>query len=148
MYIFLDIDGVMVPAKGWKQPELLEDGFPAFSAKAVSALKSVLVDDTIIMLTSSHKSLFTVMEWKSIFERRGIADATIQTLPSNVTGFSRKNEILSWFAGNPAPDNFLIIDDDTSLNDLPDWLKQKLVLTSPYIGLTEERLSDMDLMVR
>ena len=33
MLLFLDIDGVMVPAKGWKSPELLNDGFPAFSSR-------------------------------------------------------------------------------------------------------------------
>jgi hypothetical protein len=31
MLIFLDIDGVMVPAKSWERPVLLKDGFPAFS---------------------------------------------------------------------------------------------------------------------
>ena len=32
MIIFLDIDGVMVPAKGWKVPDQLDDGFPALGA--------------------------------------------------------------------------------------------------------------------
>ena len=38
MLLFLDIDGVMVPAKGWKSAELLEDGFPVFSTKATEIL--------------------------------------------------------------------------------------------------------------
>ena len=33
MLFFLDIDGVMVPAKGWKSPEFLDDGFPAFNIR-------------------------------------------------------------------------------------------------------------------
>ncbi|MDI3318583.1 HAD domain-containing protein [Pinibacter soli] len=42
MLIFLDIDGVMVPAKGWKAPEMLSDGFPAFSNKATNALRNLV----------------------------------------------------------------------------------------------------------
>lgn len=42
MIIFLDIDGVMVPAKGWKVPDQLEDGFPVFSSKATKALQTVI----------------------------------------------------------------------------------------------------------
>lgn len=55
LYIFLDIDGVMVPAKGWKAPELMTDGFPNFSAKAVAALHTLLAPDAVIILTTSHK---------------------------------------------------------------------------------------------
>jgi hypothetical protein len=60
--IFLDIDGVMVPASGWKTPELLGDGFPAFSNKATSTLQSIVSTDTTIMLTTSHKAKFSVEE--------------------------------------------------------------------------------------
>ncbi len=56
MFIFLDIDGVMVPAQGWKSPELLNDGFPVFSNKASRVLQSLISEDTTVMLTTSHKS--------------------------------------------------------------------------------------------
>ncbi len=55
LYIFLDIDGVMVPAKGWKAPELMTYGFLNFSAKAVAALHTLLAPDAVIILTTSHK---------------------------------------------------------------------------------------------
>lgn len=42
MLVFLDIDGVRVPIKEWMQPEIMEDGFPAFSPKAVDAIRKVL----------------------------------------------------------------------------------------------------------
>jgi hypothetical protein len=46
MLIFLDIDGVMVPAKGWKSPELPDDWFPAFSDTASRVLQNLVSEDT------------------------------------------------------------------------------------------------------
>ena len=140
MLLFLDIDGVMVPAKGWKSPELLNDGFPEFSPKATIALQQLISDDDTIMLTTSHKANFSIEEWKSIFFNRGIKVDKIRCLPENVSHLNRKDEILNWFKVNNTKENFIIIDDDTSLNDLPDYLKAHLVQPSPLIGLTEEHL--------
>ena len=138
MLFFLDIDGVMVPAKGWKSPEFLNDGFPAFSIKAANVLQGLISDDVTIMLTTSHKSKFSIDEWKSIFKNRGIVIEKIKSLPENFTNLSRKDEIVNWFNLNNVYEDFVIIDDDKSLNELPNFLKDNLVQTSPYIGLTEE----------
>ena len=138
MLFFLDIDGVMVPAKGWKSPEFLNDGFPAFSSKATSTLQSLISDDVTIMLTTSHKAKFSIDEWKSIFKNRGIDIEKIKLLPENFNNLSRKDEIVNWFNVNNVDEDFVIIDDDKSLNELPVFLKENLVQTSPYIGLTEE----------
>lgn len=72
MLLFLDIDGVIVPAKSWERTELLDDGFPAFSKKAMRVLRDLVSDDTTIMLTTSHKSNYSLDEWKHIFEKRSI----------------------------------------------------------------------------
>ena len=141
MLFLLDIDGVMVPAKGWKSPEFLQDGFPAFSTKAVAALQSLLsVNDTVI-LTTSHKSNYNIMEWKNIFKNRGITINLLATLPTNTNNANRKDEIIHWFTNNTITDNFVIIDDDKTLQDLPKYLKNKWVQTSPYIGLTIEHVA-------
>ncbi len=140
MLIFLDIDGVMVPAKGWKSPELLNDGFPEFSSKATIALNQLISEDDTIMLTTSHKTNFSIEEWKNIFSNRGIHTNKIERLPANIDNLNRKDEIVNWFKVNNTEENFIIIDDDTSLNDLPDYLKAHLVQPSPLIGLTEEHL--------
>ncbi len=137
MLIFLDIDGVMVPAKSWKSPELLNDGFPAFSSKAVCVLQSLISEDTTVMLTTSHKSRFTIEDWKSIFEKRGLQISKLNSLEDNTTCVSRKDEIVNWFNLNNVNEEFIIIDDDTSLNALPSFLKDNLILTSPMIGLTD-----------
>ncbi len=138
MLFFLDIDGVMVPAKGWKSPEFLNDGFPAFSSKATIALQNSITEEDTIMLTTSHKAKFSIEEWKSIFKNRGINIKKIKSLPENLKNLSRKDEIVNWFNLNSVDEVFVIIDDDKSLNELPNFIKENLVQTSPYIGLTEE----------
>lgn len=143
MLIFLDIDGVMVPAKSWKSPELLNDGFPAFSSKASSVLQSLISEGTTVILTTSHKSNYTIDDWKDIFRKRGIDLKKIKTLDNNLANLSRKDEILNWFDSNNINETFVIIDDDKSLNSLPDFLKRNLILTSPLIGLTDEHLENI-----
>lgn len=144
MLIFLDIDGVMVPAKSWQRPPLLSDGFPAFSPKSTGVLQRLVSDDTVVVLTTSHKAKYTVEEWKDIFNKRGIMLVKLAVLDDNRLRLNRKDEILNWINLNGLNDDFVIIDDDKSLNDLPSFLKSHLVLTSSTIGLTEEHLSEIN----
>jgi hypothetical protein len=58
MLLFLDIDGVMVPANSWKSPEFLNDGFPAFNTTATNTLRSLISGEITIMLTTSNKEKF------------------------------------------------------------------------------------------
>lgn len=145
MLIFLDIDGVMVPAKSWQRPEILEDGFVAFSSKAVQVLKEMLSQNTSasIMLTTSHKSRFSHSEWIEIFQRRGLNVNQLNSLVENTELLSRKEEILNWFNINEIQEDFIIIDDDKSLNDLPKFFKDRLVLTSSLVGLNESHWADI-----
>ena len=145
MLIFLDIDGVMAPAKSWQRPDILEDGFVDFSSKAVRVLQDVLAQnaDTTNVLTTSHKSRFSLSQWKLIFERRGLRVNKIQSLNDNTDFQSRKIEILNWFASNDIDEDFIIIDDDKSLNDLPTFYKDRLILTSSLVGLNESHWADI-----
>ena len=137
MLILLDIDGVMVPANAWKRPEFMKDGFASFSAKAVHSLQNILnATDAKIVLTTSHKSNYNLSEWIDIFNLRGISISTIDRLPENVAAISRKEEVLNWILTTGVNDGYVIIDDDSSLNDLPAHLKERLILTSGAIGLT------------
>lgn len=138
MLIFLDIDGVMLPANSWKKPEFLEDGFVKFNNAATKALQKIL-DDTKaeIVLTTSHKHKYSIDKWKEIFKNRDVIVNNLSKLPENKSHFNRKDEILNWLISNNIYGNFIIIDDDKSLNDLPISIKNKLILTSSSIGLTE-----------
>ena len=145
MLVFLDIDGVMAPAKSWQRPDILEDGFVDFSSKAVSVLQDVLAQNanSTIILTTSHKSRFSLNQWKIVFERRGLKVNKIQSLEDSTDFQSRKIEILNWFDSNDIHEDFIIIDDDKSLNDLPTFYKDRLILTSSLVGLNESHRADI-----
>lgn len=137
MKILLDIDGVMVPISSWKNTKILSDEFPEFSSKAIAALQ-LLISKTNgdIVLTTSHKYKYTLEQWIDIFKFRGINICSIERLPYNSDNLSRKEEILNWLDLNNE-ESFIIVDDDKSLNSLPNQLKDRLILVSPMIGLTE-----------
>ena len=138
MLIYLDIDGVMVPASSWRKLEILGDGFPEFSSRATDALnKIVLATNADIVLTTSHKHSFTLEGWIKIFKTRGVIVNKVSRLPQNTTNLTRKEELLRWFTLENSFDKFIIIDDDKSLNGLPEVLKSRLIQTSGSVGLTD-----------
>lgn len=69
------------------------------------------------------------MTHKSNYTLRGIHLDKVSQLPHN-SGMSRKDELLKWLIYHGVPENFVIIDDDKSLNELPRTLKDRLILTS------------------
>ena len=143
MLILLDIDGVMVPASSWKKPEFLQDGFPVFSNKSVQCLNKIISEcNATILLTTSHKSIYSIDDWIKMFNFRGINVNKIERLSENVSNSTRKTEILNWFSEFNSNESFVILDDDKSLNGLPENLKEKLILTSSLVGLTEEHAND------
>jgi DNA-binding LacI/PurR family transcriptional regulator len=142
MLILLDIDGVMVQAASWKPVEILDDGFTSFSARAVSGLQRIISEtNASIVLTTSHKSKYNLAQWQEIFKKRGIT-ATINKLDDNKNYLTRKEEIINWANDNKHSNQFVIIDDDKSLNGLPNNLKEKLIQTSAMIGLNDEDTSN------
>jgi hypothetical protein len=147
MFIFLDIDGVMLPAKSWESPVLLPDGFPAFQEDAVTVLQQFIANDTTILLTTSHKSRFSIPQWIQIFHERKLMIQNLVCLDENIQQLSRKDEILNWFQHHTVPDHFIILDDDKSLNALPPHLKRRLMLTSSYIGLRLEHVDEIKQML-
>jgi len=143
MKLLLDIDGVMVPISSWKRPEFLSDNFPMFSSKATNALKRILEEtNATIVLTTSHKSRYTLTEWITIFKRRGIEVDTLERLPENALCKNRSEEILNWLSEQNSLESFIILDDDKSLNGLPSNLKENLLQTSSMIGLTDELVGE------
>ena len=143
MLILLDIDGVMVSAKSWSAPPALDDGFYRFNPKSVDALNNILFKcKADILLTTSHKYRFSLEEWINIFNRRGINIKKIDRLARNYNHKDRKEEIINWFSISENVDDFVIIDDDKSLNNLPLYLKSRLVLTKPMIGLNVTHVQD------
>ncbi|BAV06222.1 hypothetical protein FLA_2238 [Filimonas lacunae] len=134
----------MVPVKSHRAPDLLQDGFPVFSTQATQVLnKLVNEQDVTIMLTTSHKANYSLPEWVNIFKARGIQVTNIQSLPENIHHLTRKEEITNWFNLHNISEDFVIIDDCKSLNDLVPYLKNHLVLTSAMVGLTMYHLPEI-----
>jgi len=138
--ILLDIDGVMLPANSWSKPEILEDGFPMFNSRSIKALQRIITEtNASLLLTTSHKSKYTVSQWRDIFKTRGIDAKKINRLSSNSLEITRKDEILNWYnTKHLSNEDFVILDDDKKLNDLPADIKNNLILTSASVGLTDE----------
>ena len=144
MLLLLDIDGVMVPANSWRRPEILADGFTEFSPKAIEALNKILSNiDTEIVLTTSHKFKYSLNSWLNIFKIRGINLTKINRLPENTGNFNRINELLNWFSSTTINDQFVILDDDKSLNALPEFLKRRLIQTNGSLGLTVDLANEL-----
>lgn len=120
----------MVHAAIWKTVLPLADGMPAFNNNAVQALQSLIKEDTVIVLTTSHRYKFSIDEWKKIFRNRNLEIKNLEILQD----VSKKDGIFNY----PKTSDYLIIDDDTRLNALPSEIKKHLILTSPLIGLTDE----------
>lgn len=139
MLILLDIDGVMVPTTSWKPTEILSDGFANFSARAITNLQTIIYNTgASILLTTSHKSRYSNSEWEEIFKRRGIV-TNINTLEPNEDNLNRKEEILRWFTKTSISESFVILDDDKSLNGLSSNIKNKAIVTSGTVGLTNDQ---------
>lgn len=135
MTILLDIDGVLVQGKSWKPVDLLKDGFYAFLPIASLSLNKIIKETKAkIILTTSHKDRYTKEQWETIFLNRGI-DAHIEKL--NVQANERLTEILIWYTLN-SNENFVILDDDKTLCDLPKIIKNRLILIDPLICLNEQ----------
>jgi len=145
MKILLDIDGVLVTTPAWKPVELLPNGFLKFNEKASKNLAKLIAETKAsIVLTSTHRINYTIIEWHKLFETRGIIPSSIFKVNDNSTVASlgkRANEIEEWVKSNKDSDDFVVIDDDLSLNGLPKPIKDKCVLTKPMIGLDEEAMN-------
>lgn len=146
MKVFLDIDGVMVHANPTRTVEFDNDGFYKFNRSAIEALKNICFDKLSIelILSTSHRFRYTLQEWKNIFFHRGIEIEKISRIETQINyKLSRKNEILNWIEEcHYKFDDLIIIDDDKSLNGLPLKLKERLILTNPYIGLNQSLIDE------
>lgn len=149
MILFLDIDGVMVHANPHKSVDLEEDGFYKFSVLALSALNSIDLTNFEIILSTSHRFRFSITEWEKNFEKREIRFNKISIIDYPLEfRYSRKEEIENWIIEhNINPEDIVIIDDDKSLNSLPEKYKRRLVLTNSYTGLTSSDEINMVLKI-
>lgn len=144
--ILLDIDGVLVTNQNWKPVEELNDGFMAFSNKAARSLNKIILETSAdIILTSSHRRKYSNSKWNNIFEVRGIHVNSIRTLEDVIhplQQYKRLDEIVLWVNKYGFGSRFVIIDDDSILDNLPYRIKERWIKTRPLVGLDEENASE------
>lgn len=145
MVILLDIDGVLVSAAPWRKVELLPDGFVKFDETASRNLATLIAKTSAtIVLSTTHRVSYTNEQWVSILRTRGIfveSVSKINEARNLVEIRSRHIEVSEWVNKNGPSTDFIIIDDDTSLNQLPDNIKKRWVATAPLVGFNHKALA-------
>lgn len=137
IYLFLDLDGVLITTPSWKADEIDEDGYSRFNSNCVNELNNLLNQANFqIWLSSSRRKVKPLEEFNQIFKNRGITGRIIGYLPDYKDCKTRKDEVLKFVSENDLT-KFIILDDDNSLNSLPDCYKRKFVKTDHLIGFSK-----------
>lgn len=137
--ILLDLDGVLITNPAWKADELAEDGYSAFNKHCVGQLNRFLaqIESFELWLSSTRRTAMSLSDFNKVFKSRELIAPVKGYTPVLEAGTSRRGEVES-FAKTLSIDQLLIIDDDTSLHDLPKALKARWIPVNPFLGFTEE----------
>jgi hypothetical protein len=140
MVILLDLDGVLITTPAWRAVELAPDGFCLFNARATANLAAILAETrATLVLTTSHRIRYSVAQWTTLFNARGLFPAAITKVNDQATlppAGARAGEIAAWVSQHAAA-NYVVLD-DLSLHGLPPALKSRCVFTKPLLGLDAE----------
>lgn len=132
--MILDLDGVLITTPMWKSDEIDSDGYSKFNESCVTNLNNILsICEFEIWLSSTRRTVKTLAEFNQIFENRSIKIPISGFVPEYQNCKTRKDEILRFIEEHKILD-FLIIDDDKSLNGLEEKHKEKLILTELQNG--------------
>lgn len=138
--LILDLDGVLITTPIWKADKIDSDGYSEFNMNCVDNLNKLLQQsDFEIWLSSTRRTVKTLSEFNRIFENRNIKSHIKGFLPEYQECKNRKDEIIRFIEESKFSD-FLIIDDDKSLNGLDEIHKEKLILTELQKGFDMEKL--------
>jgi len=138
--LILDLDGVLITTPPWKADQLDSDGYSKFNQSCIDNLNELLSKGSFeIWLSSTRRTMKTLEEFNAIFTNRRIKEPIKGFLPEFSDCKNRQEEILR-FLDKFEPVNYLIIDDDKSLNGLEDKIKERLVLTELLKGFNQEQL--------
>jgi len=140
--LILDLDGVLITTPPWKQDTMHSDGYSEFNESCINNLNRLLtLVEFDIWLSSTRRTTKTLTEFNLIFKNRELRNKIVGFLPEYSCCKSRKEEVIKFIDEYKISD-FLIIDDDKSLNGLEDILKENLVLTELMKGFNLEKLNE------
>ncbi|WMI68198.1 HAD domain-containing protein [Mangrovimonas sp. YM274] len=142
MYLVLDLDGVLITTPPWKPDQIASDGYSEFNKSCTENLNRLLtLVEFKIWLSSTRRTTKTLTEFNTLFKNRGIKTQITGFLPQYAECKNRKEEILKFLTEFKISD-FLIIDDDKTLNGLENTIKNKLILTELTKGFNSEKLKE------
>ncbi|WP_299134982.1 HAD domain-containing protein [uncultured Tenacibaculum sp.] len=146
--LILDLDGVLITTPMWKADEIDTDGYSKFNKDCINNLNILLsMAEFEIWLSSTRRTVKKLEEFNLIFKNRNIKSSIKGFLPTYNNCKNRKDEVLKFIKETKVSD-FLIIDDDKSLNGLELMYKQKLILTSYLKGFDKSKLEEAFSKVR
>jgi len=126
--IFLDIDGVLIAFKWFKERKKFQN----FNPECVNALKHIVEQTGAKIVISSTWRIYPY-DWKYLFKAHGL-DPNLMVGHTPILSDIRGEEILAWLRDLDwgEVESFVILDDYDEMGDL----KDHLVLTDGKIGLT------------
>ena len=92
-------------------------------------------------MSSTRRTNKSLAEFNQIFQNRDIKGMIRGFVPEYNSTKNRKEEIIAFITEFKLT-NYLILDDDKSLNSLNPKLKSKLVLTELTIGFNSKKLKE------
>lgn len=137
--IILDLDGVMITTPFWKSDDIHQDGFSMFNENASICLNKLSNIDAEFWLISDRRKSFTLEQFNEFFKNRNINIILSGLVP--IYGNVKRVEELNSFLKEYAPENYLLIDDDSSIESLENknfWIK-----TNSLIGFNEEKMNEV-----
>ncbi|WP_338763488.1 HAD domain-containing protein [Bernardetia sp. ABR2-2B] len=140
--IILDLDGVLITTPTWKADEMDFDSYSAFNKKCVENFNQLTENlECELWLSSTRRINKTLQEFREIFINRNITKEITGFLPKGDYQISRLTEIEAFLSHEPI-ENFLILDDDSSLHNLKQKDKKYWVQTRLTIGFNSEKLKE------
>jgi hypothetical protein len=140
--LILDLDGVLITTPSWKADEIEFDNYSKFNSECVENLNNLLLSFELdIWLISTRRTVKTLEEFNIIFKNRKITQKICGFVPEYGETKNRKEEVIRFVEDNNLK-NYIIIDDDKSLNGLNTKMKENLILTELMKGFNLEKLND------
>jgi hypothetical protein len=145
--IILDLDGVLITTPSWRRDEFEIDGYSKFNSVAIdnfNMLTESLNFEYELWLISDRRRGKTLEQFNEIFRSRNIKKTISGLVP--VYGHISRREEFEKFINENEFDNFLLIDDDNSLEGLEDkssWIKTKSLVGFGIEELNESKLKTL-----
>lgn len=143
--LILDLDGVLITTPSWRRDELDIDGYSKFNEEAIANF-NMLTDglNFELWLISDRRRGKTLEQFNEIFKSRNIKKQIDGMIP--IYGYITRYQELQNFISENKIENFVIIDDDNSLENLEDknfWVKTKSLMGFGKEELNESKLKTL-----